>query len=230
MASPVSPFDSWVWSVHSIHPVARPSGNMNRVVVASSHASSHRVFKHSYYNPRSAASLPPPQSTYVAPLCLSCPLDHRRPHAIAPSTPTIMSLTAVPTEVQIEIVGHLTVTSEWPMDDPSSLRVTCLSMHCICGDPAIGRRLALDRFKCGRMWDDPIDYEALLASLTQVGNSEACFLTRIQTVFMDKHSPQLCLDDIAHATDGRHNLVAYLVALLLHRNNGDVGDDDTVRR
>ena len=100
----------------------------------------------------------------------------------------------------------------------------------ICDDLTIDRRLALDQFRCGRTWDDPIDYEALLASLTQVGNSEACFLTRIQTVFMDKHSPQLCLDDIAHATDGRHNLVAYLVALLLHRNNGDVGDDDTVRR
>jgi hypothetical protein len=39
------------------------------------------------------------------------------------------------------------------------------------------------------MWDDPIDYEAHLASLTQVGNPEACFLTGIQTVFMEKQSP-----------------------------------------
>ena len=46
----------------------------------------------------------------------------------------------------------------------------------------------LDRFRHERTWDDPIDYEALLASLTQVGNSEACFLIGIQTVFMEKHS------------------------------------------
>ena len=41
----------------------------------------------------------------------------------------------------------------------------------------------------GRTWVDPVDYYALLASLTQVGNLEACFLTGIQTIFMEKHSP-----------------------------------------
>ena len=80
------------------------------------------------------------------------------------------------------------------------------------------------------MWDDPIDYEALLASQTQVGNPEACFLTRIQTVFMEKHSPWPCLDDLARPADGGHNLVAYLVALLLYRHNGDACDNDTARR
>jgi hypothetical protein len=100
----------------------------------------------------------------------------------------------------------------------------------ICGNPAIGRHLALDRFRRERTWDDPIDYEALLASLTQVGNLEACFLTRIQTVFMEKHSLWACLDDLARAADGGHNLVAYLVALLLYRHNGDADDDDTARQ
>jgi hypothetical protein len=144
--------------------------------------------------------------------------------------PTIMSLTMLPTEVQIVIAGHLTVTSEWPMDDLRSLWETCSSMHCICNDPAIGWRLALDQFRRGRTWDDPVDYEALLASLTQVGNPKACFLTRIQTVFMEKHSRWPCLDDLARAADGGHNLATYLVALLLYRQNGDANDnDDTVR-
>jgi hypothetical protein len=48
----------------------------------------------------------------------------RHPHAVPPSTSTIMaarwhptSLMALPVEVQIEIAGHIAVTSEWPMDD-----------------------------------------------------------------------------------------------------------------
>ena len=140
-----------------------------------------------------------------------------------------MSLTALPTEVQIEIVDHLATTSEWPMNDLHSLQATCSSMRHIYGDPAVGRCLALDQFRCGRTWDDPIDYEALLASLTHVGNAEACFLTKIQTVFMEKDSPQPCLNNFTHTADGRHNLAAYLVALLPYRHNGDAGDGDTVR-
>jgi hypothetical protein len=93
-------------------------------------------------------------------------------------------------------------------------------MRHICGDPAISQRLALDRFKHGRTWDDLVDYKALLASLTQVSNPEACFLTRIQIVFMEKHSPPPCLDDLTHIADGGHNLAAYLVTLLLYRYNG----------
>ena len=80
------------------------------------------------------------------------------------------------------------------------------------------------------MWDGPIDYEALLASLTQLDNPEACFFTRIQTLFMENHTPQRCLNDLTSAADGGHNLAAYLVALLLYRHNGAVGNDDTVRR
>ena len=100
----------------------------------------------------------------------------------------------------------------------------------ICDDLTIDRRLALDQFRCGRTWDDPIDYEALLASLTQVGNSEACFLTRIKTIFMEKHRSRPCLDDLARAADGGHNLAAYLVTLLLYRHHGGTNDDNTVRR
>ena len=63
-----------------------------------------------------------------------------------------------------------------------------------------------------------------------ISSSEACFLTGIQTVFMEKHSPRPCLDDLTRAADGGHNLAAYLVALLLYRHNGDAGNDDTMRR
>ena len=59
----------------------------------------------------------PPQSTYIVPLRLSSPPAHRRPHTIVLSTSTIMSLTALPTNMQIELVVHLAATSDQPMDD-----------------------------------------------------------------------------------------------------------------
>jgi len=97
-----------------------------------------------------------------------------------------MSLTALPTEVQIVIVGHLAATSEQPKDNLHSLWATCSSMHHICGEPTVYRCLALDRYRRGSTWDDTIDYEALLASL---GNLEACFFSGIRTLFMENHSP-----------------------------------------
>ena len=53
-------------------------------------------------------------------------------------------LLALPDELAIEIAGHFAVTSERPMDDIRSLRVACSSMRHICGNPTIGRRMALD--------------------------------------------------------------------------------------
>jgi hypothetical protein len=103
-------------------------------------------------------------------------------------------------------------------------------MHHICNDLTIGRHLALDWFRRGRTWDDPVNYEALLASQTQIGNLEACFLIGIQIVLMEKHSPRPCLNDLTHTANDRHNLVAYLFALLLYRHNGDADDDDIARR
>jgi hypothetical protein len=52
-------------------------------------------------------------------------------------------LLALPTDLAIEIAGHLAATSERPMDDLRSLWVTCSSMHRIYGDPSVSRCLAL---------------------------------------------------------------------------------------
>ena len=136
---------------------------------------------------------------------------------------------ALPTDVQIEIAGHLATTSDWPMDDLYSLWATCSSMRRICGNPAIGRRMVLDQCRHGLGWDDVGNYYALLSSLTQLGNSEACFLIGIPMVFEETHMSQPCLDDLACAADSGHNLAAYLVTILLYRHNGDARDDDTAR-
>ena len=115
-----------------------------------------------------------------------------------------MLLIVLPTEVQIEIAGHLTVTSERPIDDLHSLWTICSSMH-------------------------RINYFTLLARLTQVGNLKACLLTGIQTVFTENHSPWPCLDYLTRATNGGHNVAAYLVTIFIYRHNGGAGYDNTVR-
>jgi hypothetical protein len=140
-------------------------------------------------------------------------------------------LLALRTILAIEIADHLAATSKWPMDDLCSLRATCSFMRRICGDPAIGRRVATDRCRCGvRSWNDLDNYYVLLASLTQLGNLEACFLTGVPMVFTDNQRPRPCLDDLSRTTDGGHNVVAYLVTILLYRRNDGAGDDDTARR
>jgi len=141
-----------------------------------------------------------------------------------------MSLMALPTKVQIVIARHLAVTLEWPMDDLRSLWVTCSSMCHIYGNPAIGRHVALDQCRHGLGWDNVGNYYALLSSLTQLSTLEACFLSGILMVFEETQRHRPCLDDLTRATVGGHNLVAYMIAILLYRHNGDVLDDDTMRR
>ena len=138
-----------------------------------------------------------------------------------------MLLMALPTDLAIEIIGHLATTSKQPMDDLRSLWVTCSSMRRICGNPTIGQRVAMHQCKRRLGWDDLGNYYAFLTSLTQLGNPEAYFLTG-PIIFEENHRPRPCLDNLASATDGEHNLAAYLVAILLYRHNGDAHDDDTM--
>ena len=79
------------------------------------------------------------------------------------------------------------------------------------------------------MSNDLINYFALLARLTQVNNLEACLLIGIQTVFTENHSPRPFLDYLTCATDGGHNVAAYLVTIFLYRRNDYAIDDDTAQ-
>jgi hypothetical protein len=139
-------------------------------------------------------------------------------------------LLALPKELAIEIFGHLATTSERSMDDLRNLRVTCSSMCHICNNLIVGQHVALHHCRHGLGWDDLGNYYAFLASLTQLGNLKACFLTGILIVFEENHRPPSCLDNLASAADGGHNLETYLVAILLYRHNGNAHDDDTTRQ
>ncbi|RLN13306.1 hypothetical protein C2845_PM09G16960 [Panicum miliaceum] len=69
------------------------------------------------------------------------------------------------------------------MDDLCALRATCCRMLRVCGEPEVGRRLALGRFADDMSWDDPVGYATLVGRLTKVGNPEACFLTGMEVAF-----------------------------------------------
>ena len=56
----------------------------------------------------------------------------------------------------------------------------------ICDNPVVGRCVALNQCRRG-LGDYVGNYYALLSSLTQLANSEACFLTGIPMVFEETH-------------------------------------------
>jgi hypothetical protein len=101
-----------------------------------------------------------------------------------------MSLTVLPDAFLIVIAGHLAATLERPKDNLRNLQATCSSMRHIYGDRAIGLHVSLDRVSHRiRSWNDLVNYNSLLASLTTLDNSEACFLTRISIALEVNHSP-----------------------------------------
>uniref|UniRef100_K3ZN97 Uncharacterized protein n=1 Tax=Setaria italica TaxID=4555 RepID=K3ZN97_SETIT len=97
------------------------------------------------------------------------------------------------------------------MDDLHNLRVVCKVMHRACSDPSIGQRVALLRtFWEDMQWNEPDRYYALLALLVSVGNPEACTIKGI----------------LSRVVVGRHDVGAYLYALMMYKNNGSAVDDD----
>ncbi|RLN12376.1 hypothetical protein C2845_PM09G12900 [Panicum miliaceum] len=80
------------------------------------------------------------------------------------------SLAELPTDLAIKIASRLAATSERPMDDLPVLWATCRRMLRVCGEPEVGRRVALGWFTDDMSWDDPIGYATLIGHLTKVGN------------------------------------------------------------
>uniref|UniRef100_K3ZE65 F-box domain-containing protein n=1 Tax=Setaria italica TaxID=4555 RepID=K3ZE65_SETIT len=125
------------------------------------------------------------------------------------------SLEDLPMELVTEIAGHVAATSFQPMDDLGRLRATCRVMHHACGNPSVGRHVALLK-----------TYYALLPLLVRVGNPEACTLTGIVDFFA---APQPSLHELPRATASRHNVGAYLYALMMYKNNSGTTDDNITK-
>jgi hypothetical protein len=61
--------------------------------------------------------------------------------------------------------------------------------------------------------------------LSGLGNPEACFLSGIKAFFIEHRG----YNDFRRATEGGHDAVAYLYAILLYRDNGCAATDDTAK-
>ena len=88
----------------------------------------------------------------------------------------------LPFDVLIQIAGNVTVTSWSPMEDLCALWGTCRFMRRLCKNPEVGRRINLERVSSSNnRWSRRIAYQALLYRLTNVGNPQPCFITRISS-------------------------------------------------
>jgi hypothetical protein len=95
-------------------------------------------------------------------------------------------LLGLPQDLHIEIAARVSATSEWPLADLRSLRGTCSTMRRVCGHGDVGRHLSIEGIRDEISWVwNPTSYKAFLAMLTDLGNPEACFLSRIKAFFIE---------------------------------------------
>jgi hypothetical protein len=95
---------------------------------------------------------------------------------------------------------------------------------CVHGD--VGRRLSIEGIRDEISWVwNPTAYKAFLAMLSDLGNPQACFVSRIKAFFIEHRG----YNDLRHAAECGHNVTAYLYAILLYRDNGGAAADDTAK-
>ncbi|RLN36330.1 hypothetical protein C2845_PM03G32580 [Panicum miliaceum] len=140
-----------------------------------------------------------------------------------------LSLTVLPPDVAVKIVGHLATASVRPMDQLRALRVICRFMRLVCSNPEVGRRISIERLSDD---DDPINYLTLLHRLAQVCNPEACFIIGMHDVFRGPLITPLPIlnENLEHGAAGGHKVAAYVAAILLYLANGGTGVDDTAKQ
>jgi hypothetical protein len=99
-------------------------------------------------------------------------------------------------------------------------------MRHVCGHGDVGRRLSIEGIRDKNFWVwNPTAYKAFLAMLTGLGNPKACFLSGIKAFFVEHRG----YNDLRRASEGGHDAVAYLYAILLYRDNGGAAADDTAK-
>jgi hypothetical protein len=104
-----------------------------------------------------------------------------------------LSLVVLPTEVNIDIVGHLVATSDRPMVDVRNLHVTCWEIRRMCNNTGVDRHVALERFAVELQWNNCKGYDTLLDCRTHKRNLEACFISRMDILFGENYSSRLSI-------------------------------------
>jgi hypothetical protein len=133
----------------------------------------------------------------------------------------------------VQIAGNIAATSWFPMEDLRTLRGTCRFMRCLCRNPEVGSRINLGRVSSHNRWRNTIAYKALVQSLTNIGNPQACFKTEMRAIFPGPvfTAPGPVLDEnLLRAAAGGHKTAAYVVTVLMYMANGGAGIDATARQ
>jgi hypothetical protein len=65
--------------------------------------------------------------------------------------------------------------------------------------------------------------------MTYIINPEACFISGIDILFGVNYNSRSSIGKLEEADQARHNVAAYVAAMVLYRANGGTGDDDTAR-
>jgi hypothetical protein len=99
-------------------------------------------------------------------------------------------------------------------------------MRRVCSHGDDGQRLSIKGIRDEISWvRNPTAYKAFLAMLSDLGNPEACFLSKIKAFFNEHRG----YNDLRCAAKGGHDVAAYLYAILLYRDNGSAATDDTAK-
>ncbi|XP_072149562.1 F-box protein At1g67340-like [Setaria viridis] len=147
---------------------------------------------------------------------------------MAPRRPC-RSLSDLPIEMVIDIIGHLAATSDNPLEELRRLWATCRLMLSVCDDRAVGVRLSFLQCWEKMSWSQSSRMHALLHQLVALGNLEACLSIAMKDFFGKRGPLQLFLHQLSRGTVSGLNVAAYLYALFLYRNDGGAADDDIAR-
>ncbi|RLN42718.1 hypothetical protein C2845_PM01G43450 [Panicum miliaceum] len=145
--------------------------------------------------------------------------------------PRLSLIADLPTDVAIQIEGHLAATSEWPMDDLRALRATCRRMHLVCRNPEVAWRINVAGLT-DMAWHTPDAYQTFVARLAQLGNLEASFIHGVNVVFCGPMITHLAVldENIERTAADGYEVAAYVAAVLLYMANYGAGVDATARQ
>jgi hypothetical protein len=83
-------------------------------------------------------------------------------------------------------------------------------------------------------WKQFYDHEyraKLITMLASISNPEACCYARMCAIFVEDHGTLTSwLNMLERSTTAGHDVAAFVLSLVLHRSNSDVGDDYIVRQ
>ena len=94
----------------------------------------------------------------------------------------------LPTEIAVEIAARLTESSDFAVNEVSSLRATYKKMQQVCRMPEVGRRLAVHPLMPIGSWDLYYDNgfrQNLIINLSKVSNPVACFFMGMRVVLVE---------------------------------------------